>query len=578
MKVKIDKEFIIKHHFWILLGIYAPLVLVSLAMLWTSVADAIEEKRKAIAAVKGNIESIIKDTNIRNPAWLEAGTQKEKGLAVQKDKVWEVVWKGQAGMVTWPKFMLDKYPDLKNKDFGEPLADSAIRDQFINDRDEQGYQQMLADVVQTVQPILFPEDVQDLRSLRQARGKAGEGVVQFKGGWAKVLQHVRKWVDPSAAKSIPTSEEVWLALEDLWVQRELLQAVRDANDFLAVFRKTSDSPKPDATKGEIARQTFITPRWRLELIMTRDKVLWQLTNVGVRQQTLGHTFRVKLLPEGSKPLDLFVDGEPLTPHQSTPWAPAKVDNKEFNPLGFKGFDSVEQAINWRTAPVKRIDRVALVTRSARTQQFDLKPPPVLEEKKEAALPGTGGLGAGGPGAAGPGGAGAAAPGGGGGGGGAVAAKGDQGGIDKNRYIDVTTQVRRMPLGIVVIVDQAHVQDVLTAIANSRLRVQITQTQLQRFRGSINPGFNDTPTPTAPVGKPVGGAPPVAAGLPAGGNTVSKDTGGDDEAANLVELSIYGTASLYQKCPDKPAEAGDGPGAAQPGVAPAPKPPQLPKGK
>lgn len=556
MKVKINKAFLIKNHFWILLGIYTPLVLVALAMLWTSVADAIEEKRNKIKKTKTDIEAIVRDTNIRNQLWLEGGNQKEKDLAAQKEKVWEQVWKGQASMVVWPKFLIEKFPELKNKDFGEPITDFPVRDNFINEPNEQGYQQMLADMILSVQPILSNDDVKDLRALKQEKAKTEartegktEGVIQFKDGWAKVIRHVTKWVDPGLARSAPTSEEVWLALEDLWVQRELLQAIRDANDFVAIFKKTGDSPRPDVTKGEVDRQTFVTPRWKLELIMTRDKLLWQITNIGVRQQTLGHTFRIKLLPEGSKPLDLFVDGEPLMPYQSTPWATARVDNpsgppKDFNPLGFKGIGGVEQVINWQTAPVKRIDKIALAYRSHRTTPFELKPPPAMVEevKKEERKEGIGGGSADARFA-----------------GGAKQAEKDST-FDKNRYIDVTQQVRRMPLGVVVIVDQAHVQDVLTAIANSRLRVQITQTQMQRYRGSIKP--------VAEGSKPAGGKKPGIAG-PATATTPQSDTP-EDEAANLVELAVYGTASLYQKCPEKQAEGA----AAAPAAGAAAPPPVI----
>ena len=44
----------------------------------------------------------------------------------------------------------------------------------------------------------------------------------------------------------------------------------------------------------------------------------------------------------------------------------------------------------------------------------------------------------------------------------------------------------MPIGMVLIVDQAHVQDVLTSFARSRLRFQITQVEWKRYRGSIQP--------------------------------------------------------------------------------------------
>ena len=65
--------------------------------------------------------------------------------------------------------------------------------------------------------------------------------------------------------------------------------------------------------------------------------------------------------------------------------------------------------------------------------------------------------------------------------------------NRNRYVDVTEQVRRMPIGIVVVVDQSYIQDVLVAFANSPLRFQITQVVWTRFRGDLGfSGAGDDP--------------------------------------------------------------------------------------
>ena len=56
----------------------------------------------------------------------------------------------------------------------------------------------------------------------------------------------------------------------------------------------------------------------------------------------------------------------------------------------------------------------------------------------------------------------------------------------------------MPIGMVLIVDQGHVQDVLRALANSRLRFCDTQIHIERFRGSITLGLPEpVDTPAAP---------------------------------------------------------------------------------
>src|SRR5262249_11959861 len=53
-----------------------------------------------------------------------------------------------------------------------------------------------------------------------------------------------------------------------------------------------------------------------------------------------------------------------------------------------------------------------------------------------------------------------------------------------RYIDRTDQVRRMPVGVVLVVDQQYVQDVLVAFSNSKLAFQEAQWHWNRIHGPV----------------------------------------------------------------------------------------------
>jgi hypothetical protein len=151
------------------------------------------------------------------------------------------------------------------------------------------------------------------------------------------------------------------------------------------------------------------------------------------------------------------------------------------------------------------------------------------------------------------------------------------------------------------VDQAHIQDVLAAFTNSKLRFQITQVHWDHFQGSIKPvvgagrenGSAPAPgspltmtTPRAPSNKfgmgagrmPAGGdndramRPPAMAdrggaadmgkmmrnmmGGMAGAQMLNGADAAAEEPANLVQLGIYGIASLYQRFPPKDAAAAD----------------------
>jgi hypothetical protein len=148
------------------------------------------------------------------------------------------------------------------------------------------------------------------------------------------------------------------------------------------------------------------------------------------------------------------------------------------------------------------------------------------------------------------------------------------GISKLRYIEVTDQVRRMPVSLVLIIDQLDLQDILAAFTNSEhMRYQITQYHWKRYYPTANAaaGAGNPMGPAAPMGGgtvgpmgggfgpmggaalgPGGGGMAPGAGPGAGGPVVQHAT--EAPPANLVELTIYGVATLYEKPKDAPTPA------------------------
>ena len=236
-----------------------------------------------------------------------------------------------------------------------------------------------------------------------------------------------------------------------------------------------------------------------------------------------------------------------------------------------------------------------------------------------------------------GGPGAMMPGGGAGGGGPVESVVDG---NRKRYVEVTKQVRRMPVALTVIVDQAYIQDVLIAYANSPLRFQTTQVHWKRFSGNLSGGPESGPGGGFGEGGPVvssgtgsagggfgtfgeGGVGPAGGGSrggfgrggaggaaigpgpglappilptpgPMGGPLLPMGPGGpggfggpggtmtsiseSQLTAGLVELTIYGVVSLYEKYQeggDAPATAPAATGAPAPTPTPAPAPAPAP---
>jgi hypothetical protein len=150
---------------------------------------------------------------------------------------------------------------------------------------------------------------------------------------------------------------------------------------------------------------------------------------------------------------------------------------------------------------------------------------------------------------------------------------------KTKYLHVTGQARSLPFAMALVVEQNHIHDFLTQLANSQLRVQITQVSLHHVRdvssqsetpaGGLNPmGPMTGPGPERPE-RPMGG---LGGPRGTGGNTGAVAAEAPDP--NLVEVTVYGIATLYEKFPLKKEE----PKADPMNPMPAPPVPMNPMSK
>src|SRR5262249_49341854 len=158
-----------------------------------------------------------------------------------------------------------------------------------------------------------------------------------------------------------------------------------------------------------------------------------------------------------------IEGEPLPAGQTT------TAKKEVRIDGFNEKEplEVEQvfAWSWGTAPIKRIDRIVVGTKEALSHRHANRPLVARpfkngkdEKETETRPAGGGGSGSGPPGAgggfpmgSGPGGmqpGGSSAPG--AGGGGSFSKTQTPNGLERNRYVDLSDQVRRLPVAVVLV--------------------------------------------------------------------------------------------------------------------------------
>jgi hypothetical protein len=644
MAVSIDKETLIKHRFWIALGTFALFWLVVLILVPTVQGSRNRDLKTDYDGDKKKVEGIndVKTDAVRKPLEVKEGRIKE-----QKNIVWAEAWKNQSGMMTWPEDDRARLNEkLSNAVFGRYIS-TDDRGVYAGSNGTNGLYH------QYVTSLHLPEMV---------------APVQFKGGWKNVIKPVTKWsIDPP-----PTTEECWLAQEDLWVRRELLDIVRTTLDSIRIFKPYDEkhgekAPPPsteDIAKAEKAgakRFVMHNSNWMLELVLEPDprtkdyfiSALTRIKNINPWRRTLvlgDVQFRITQGDSGNF-LDFAIPEDRLDWDQST-------DIKKAVSFGNLILDvdkefRVEQMLTWSTSPIKRIDALALGYNSHRTANrvCKAKPignvkPPADKDPDEAATmdpsnpmgmyagaqSGYGSsamgkpiLGAGGTG-------GPNQPGG--------ADKGFNAELERKRYLDFTPQVRWMPVGVSIIVDQEYTQDFQVAMVNSRLRIQPTQVAWRRVHG-IRPDASATdkkdkdssdekgsggeearppsigPTtisprqmypagssayrPTAPPGgfptlppKGAGSAlMPGKGGMPfypggyAGNPTgilpgVGSAAPVDEDDPNLVELTVYGIASLYERYTPKPdapktetpksaAPKGDEPKQNTPAKPDAPKP-------
>ncbi len=400
--------------------------------------------------------------------------------ADEKDeRVWHAAWNEQNDLLVWPKgYGEPESAALNGLSFGTDLADKdRIRGDFIKiSRDE--YKQL----VEELQPLTFRDD------------------------WTKMLRCL-----PPNSK-LPTAEETWLSLEDLWLQREILASVRRVNIEAAKFKrvksKGSDDPK---------NRSFRSPIWQVELrIVEKDgkaMLAGNLTNVTDRLQILGIRNSMKLnvwlSADARQPFVFEIEG---TAVEAGKMMPIKQLESHIVPGGLRAVEiaRVEQEFDLRTAPIKRIENLAV----GKVGERQNKEPLLISKlsSKAAANEKT-----------------------------KLYAR-TPNGLERRRYLHVSNAMRRLPFGIVVVADQAYMKNLLEEFGRSKLRFQITQSEWARFRGTLT--FAQPPVAKGP------NAPSPEVDGPANNRE-------DPNAPGLIEASIYGVASLYEKYPaDKPIPNAD----------------------
>ncbi|MBX9584939.1 MAG: hypothetical protein K2X87_31935 [Gemmataceae bacterium] len=567
----VNKEVLKKHHFWILTGLVPLLVLIAVILITSGVGGAIDRKRDEVDKTTKDLGS--KKDPKSNP--LLAKMDEQKGtLEGKRGDLWKDNWERQVGidpetgkqdparnLLRWPNspklaafnYTADYLKDPNQLRFGEKIA-RAVADAKGEVKREDPNLTGVYNEFKRREVYLAEYSNANPRQMLAGTGMADTvAPTRFLRGWDQTLRYVTV---PEAGTTTgwgevdPKSDQLWLALEDIWVQRAVLEAVRQVNKDIGRFDRV---PRPDANGKDLPddplHRRFKSRLWEVDLDVTQREadrrwvVTGRLRNLSDRLQLLGSQVSGKPSPlrlvlqlsPNAQPWDFEVEGTFVPGGAAYPVPPT---DRHVLPPGVVPTEimKVEQPFDGATVPVRRIDRLYLGYRDSRHAAVPLKGPADIEADKDrvifpdykkdaaAAAEGgaTGGSGTGMEQMMGgmmgqmmkPGG-----PAGAGGAGGRSAAVREGGGTvggvidgNKNRYVELTPQVRRLPVAICLITDQAYIQDVLLAYANSPLRFQITQVHWQRFRGSLGgTGGTSAGGFGGLFGGAMGGTPPAAGG-------------------------------------------------------------------
>ncbi len=270
--MKMDKETLLKNRFWVGMGTFGPLWLIILIVALVSSGDKASANKKTLDDKQKGVEGL---RDIKNNNYTSLLAEKTTDLKKQKDKVWEAAWKGQTDLMTWPNIRAKDYLERQGY-FGEEISPTD-RNQF-RERGVYDSQLPAEEVAKRLEPI---------------RPRNGD--------WNTLIH--RATFDPNTT---PENEEVWLAQEDIWVQNELFNVIKAAQDSagkcenVAHFKRVEipkeeldrlkaaaqpeaaggTPPVPpagaveeakDAKKPTLVRQRFRNPHWQLDLVLEQNE-------------------------------------------------------------------------------------------------------------------------------------------------------------------------------------------------------------------------------------------------------------------------------------------------------------------
>jgi hypothetical protein len=624
--MKIDKRTLIKHHFWIVSVVCLLLIITLPPLILMNVGAAVEKRNEETKGALSKINAQNKAKTKKDTRELEERT---KDWIKNQDVLWKFNWETQKDLFHWQPISREHYAENtanQERDIDQlPFMFPLNTQNFFTDAFSKEYDKIYEHLKLLALPIMLDDQSAASGDLSTPKGPKGP-MPGFPGGGRPGRGRpfgpgVGSFDDSGPRGSVARSgvlhkielpkdselpdQNIWLAMEDYWVQRELIASLRRANEDVCVLRDVRSAAEKKANPDKLVLRSRI---WELTVDITpagnNKKLELKLKNISPRKLAINRVEFQLQLTKGD-PLSVVFEEQYIAVDQTVkkvidvdviklagephpePHAWAGIFDDKLPADVAREFPNLKMALDPRFTPIKQLIDLEMgeAARSSRNASKEMLKPKLWKERNADAggggprFPG-GGKGFGSPGMTGPGSMpstgmpGSMAPG---------RGEGDDGststvekvtpeGLQIYRYINVTDAVRRMPVALVYTVDQAFNQDVLVSLVNSKLRLQITQVHWQRTRDSLPPTAPSGYRPGSFVGgkggrdttdRPGGGPGSFPGfGLPGGfpgSSFFGSEVEFQDDGAPppLIEVGVYGIASLYERYP--PMMVGPQPG-------------------
>jgi hypothetical protein len=515
--MKLDKDTFVKHQFWFLLGAY--LLVWIIAVFWLKGAATGSESPIEAAKKKYESDTTGLKSASANPvnvsAFVPPWEKQYKTFNGYKSEIWEQAWALQRFMYDWPQAWMEY------KDMYTPQTELTDKDRTAFKHD------------------YYPAEIKNLEDNAPGWLKP----IEFAGGIKAVLDLKPPEVVPTREECWLLQEDYWVKRQllaalyssmlnlavmypvkledkDKPTDKEIVARYRYRNENWEITLNLRKSDKGIVIGGDSTIKN-VHPTGRVQSLTSANgrAIAFNLVQTRNANQVQDKTAR------------FYVEGEPVAWDEVREFSVDK-DKKRTDYPVLPGINwdatylkdhpvGMSQAFDETTSPIRRLNAIKLCQQDCRTYIWPLQPNQELMQldvsPEDADKKGPGGAAPPNPGMPGAGMAGGGMAGGGMAGGGMAgggmqqkppvagmngpAPPGAPGGaetvatnttpnnsIPRDRYLrppdqdkSVNPPSRHLPFALQLIVEQTHVNDVKLALANSPLRVQITQAEFHHAK-------------------------------------------------------------------------------------------------